>query len=280
MREWNGEFLGGFKIIENELKGVISEIEYNNKKEKIKILKTKNGRNSTCVSYLNCRNWTITFGSIAIQGNSCITDFYCYWISTNGIDPAFTGNSYIIPNIASSDSYYNPTNPNLELPSDPPSSISFGYAESFCEGIKIALDAQDNQKKEIAGAVTSQGKVIMFPTYGNLYNKVNFPYQFISPQGNIRAVIVFGNPDPGDPKNDGKYQDSDVGLEITDTILGRITYYKIESFFHSHPLDYNYNFNVPSPDDLLVANSFPTISHYIINNDNIVKFNSTGIIVS
>jgi hypothetical protein len=277
-REWNGKFLGGLKINENSIESVISEINYSGIKEKIELPKSPKDRtmnrtmNSTtnCITWDNCRNWTISFGSVAVNGTSCITEFYCYWISTNGIDPAFTGNLIDIPTIPSS-VYSSTTGSNGDWPTSPPTSTNFGFAPTLCEGLNIMLQAQSQQNKEIQGAITIDGKVIMFPTAQNTKNTVNFNFPYTATDGQIMMNIVYGNPDPADPQNDGKYQDDDIGIEIVDFSKGKIIYYKIAGIIHSHPIESGYDYNNPSPQDMSQASTWPAkIQNFIINNNKLI----------
>jgi hypothetical protein len=277
IREWNGKFLGGLKINNNNIESVISEINYNGKKEKLELPKSPNARTTTCIEWQNCRNWTISFGTVSVEGTGCITEFYCYWISTNGIDPAFTGILIDIPTIPSS-VYSNTTGSNGDWPTSPPTSTNFGFAPSLCEGLNIMLQAQTQQNKEIQGAITTDGKVIMFPTARNTQHSVDFSFPYTAPDGQIMMNIVYGNPDPADPQNDGKYQDDDIGIEIVDYQKGKIIYYKITGIIHSHPIESGYDYNNPSPTDKAQASTWPAkIQNFIINNNKLIEYNSSGI---
>jgi hypothetical protein len=287
IRDGEGEFLGGLKITNNKIEGVITELKSGKRTEKLNTNQIKGGRVGgffSCGNFERCNYWSISAGvganSVTWFGYSCIADWLCYWISTNGIDPAFTGNIINIPTIAAS----TPINAALGgggWPEGPPTSTSFGYAENTCRGYNIMLSAQAAQSKEIGGAITTEDRLIMFPTQANDQHNVNFTFPYTTPDGNITISLVNGNPDEADPRNDGKFQPDDVGIEIADRAKGGAIYYKITAIVHSHPIENGYDHNNPSPADKNNASQFPSkIKHYIVNNDNLIEYNANGVVTT
>jgi hypothetical protein len=97
-----------------------------------------------------------------------------------------------------------------DWPIGPPTATTFGFANDLCGGINIMLHAQAAQSKEIGGAITKNGEFIIFPTAKNGVHKVDFSFPYTAPDGSIVINYVQGNPDPADPKNDGKYNNNDI----------------------------------------------------------------------
>lgn len=278
-REWDGTFLGGLKIENNKMSGVIGEISVGKKTERLNPNTLKNGRvaSTICSWFQYCLNWRIDLFGGSVHGTTCSTEFQCYWLATNGIDPAFTGNVIDIPTIPAG--VYGTATGSSDWPVGPPTATNFGFAENRCQGFGIMLDAQSSQDKEISGAITSDGKFIIFPTQNNTKYNVSFSFPYNSPDGNIMVNYIQGNPDAGDPRNDNKYSNDDVSIEVIDKIQRTAILYRITAFIHSHPIESGYDYDNPSDGDRNQAAQFPSkIKNYIINQNKLIEFNTSGLV--
>jgi hypothetical protein len=100
LRDGNGKFMGGLKITENKIEGLVTELKTDKKTEAINLNPSKNGRIGSVCPYVQiCKPWHINIGPITVYGTNCEYDFLCWWSNSNALDPAFTGIIIDIPTI-------------------------------------------------------------------------------------------------------------------------------------------------------------------------------------
>lgn len=273
VRDLGGNFLGGLKVNHNKIEGFISEINSETgQKETLTSSNNARSNNFVCGSGITCRGWTITVGPSSVSGMNCDTDFNCWWVNTNALDPAFTGYIIDIP------SYPLPPASGSGGPIEQlPGPTSYGFANDKCRGFTFMLQAQREQNVEIAGIVTKMGQVFMFPTKENTKHRVNYSDVYMQPNGYVMMRIFVGNPDPVDPANDGKYKDNVAYIEMYDYETGKPTNWEIEGFIHTHPIEEGYNYHQPSDEDIANANAFSNSeSNYILTEQRLIKYEANG----
>lgn len=280
IRDMDGLFLGGMKINKNKIEGVLSEITLESGQiESMKKLDNARTSNFVCGHGVSCVNWSISAGTgPKFYGFNCDTDFNCWWVSSNQMDPAFTG--YIIDIPAPS---YEPGGGSGDPVEQAPTATNYGYANDKCRGLLTMLATQKKDSVEVGGVITKMGQVFMFPTGNNTKTSYNMTDVYQEPgTGRVMLRVFRGNPDAGDPMNDNKYNENSVYLEMYNYQTLKNMTWEIEGFIHTHPLGVDgdgteFDSHNPSPQDRLVAESWgPNVNNYIVTDRRLLKYGATG----
>lgn len=265
IREWNDDILGGIAYKNgNPVAGLmdIGEI-IDGKKQPVK--KPKNGRASAsdCFTIEKCYN-----GSTYAMGNTyywtvCYDSLECIWNFAYDQDqqPPGYGDGYGDSGGAATGStgdiitYYK----RLSVHNSP------------CDGFNQAISAQSAENKEMNGFITTDNKIIVMPNDKNSQKEVHYvlgeiTYDLIGrPLINVTQIngvwnaIIY-------------YYSGSNYLASTSQAS-----YDIKAFFHTHPIEPGtIGWDQPSDNDKQSASNFPELSHYIIHDNGIIKFNGNG----
>ena len=142
----------------------------------------------------------------------------------------------------------------------------FQVMNTKCQGYTEMLNGQQNENKEMLGLITSDGKIVVLPSLNNSDTTVYFVANQLYYDLVGRPLIYF----------DAVHKEVSVYYYQTpDAKPTTVSNFTVTGLIHSHPIRSGAYWDDPSPEDKSNAGNYLDYDHYIINNNNLVKFNST-----
>lgn len=132
--------------------------------------------------------------------------------------------------------------------------------------------------KEMGGFLTTDNRIILFPSYDNTATTVSFKPQYVDAQ-NRPILHVF--------KQQGKIRATVVTYDFNGNPYEAT--YDIKATIHTHPFTGPtspgtpeiHPYDIPSePDKKILATVYSEIEHYILNADTLIKYGTDGVIGS
>jgi hypothetical protein len=122
--------------------------------------------------------------------------------------------------------------------------------------------------KEMGGLLTTNGKLIILPSYDNVATHVSWKNTYYDENGR-ESVIIY--------KQNGKIMVDQLLYQSNGQIGDTITD-EVEAMIHTHPFTNSNAYDIfnASPDDMNVANLYPEIKHFALTQSSLVEFDSTN----
>jgi hypothetical protein len=141
------------------------------------------------------------------------------------------------------------------------------YVQNKCLGYKRMLDLQKQERKEVAAFVTTDGQVFILPIGSNNTEiRSETSTKYFDNNGNV-VFVVKQNASTGV----WELRTFDYSL---DPNFGTETFYQLAAHVHTHPS--NGNENIASDLDMNFDPNYPGLSKYIVNNHDLVPYDSSG----
>jgi len=249
VRNWDGDFLGGFNLKKDKIRSVISDLEYGTFSQKPQKNKKARVGANVCGLYEHCvvsYTYVVGYENEGYWHTDCITEYNCVWVNVFDSDPS-AGGGFAPPAGAgntNSDDY----------------SFKFEVMDNECQAKGKMLQIQANEGREVEGYITSKGLVVIAPTAENTFYTSGFTTQYKDANGT--TILSFQK-----LEEDGKF------YIMSPAYSGNFKY-EVVGTIHTHPAGNNQN--TPSPIDLAMAQDYGNLDHYIINWSHIIKFNALG----
>lgn len=272
----------GTLLFKSLINSKVSVYYYNNGKLVTKSISNKKttARTDGCTDYYTCywysycdladsgghafSNGTITYSQDeCIEPEQCPCNSYCY-------------SSWNLSN-SQVDSVCSPDDSNSNDPPPGPGNYGNGYNyngtttfEKFdteCGGVKAMVNRQAAVDLETAAYYTTDGHMLLMPNVGSTKTtfSISFPYR-----NSDGKIIISG---PYDNQKGG--YDIDLTTYNSDGTINTETY-TIGYAVHSHPVGGNYDSDNPSPEDKANASQYPNMKEKIVNENNIIDYDSNG----
>jgi hypothetical protein len=254
VKDFENNSIGGFVFKNNKIVGAISEPSKNNN------LKNGKVKGSSCGEVTNC-SW-VTVGGGYDDSNyntywSCYTDYQCFWIET--FDAAYEGSDSGNPWLPNYNEGGGGSSGNnfgeFETTNGGPYSYSYKYSE--CDGFSSMWNRAFAESREMLGFITSNGHVIITPSAGYSMWEAAVENYYTNQNGN--TILSF-------------YAENGAWKVQLFSPNGSLGIYTITGIVHTHPFPGPGYETKVSPADFSVANTYPTLNHYVIHSQRKIQF--------